>query len=67
MKVAHRNEYDEGVDVAVVLEEDSAWTHTALYDFNVDRGEGRWKRVAVEFDGSHHFTVTALTREGLLS
>ncbi|KAL3816568.1 hypothetical protein ACHAXA_003808 [Cyclostephanos tholiformis] len=67
MKVAHRNEYDEDVDVAIVLEEDSAWTHTALYDFDVDREEGRWKKVAVEFDGPHHFTAMASTREDLLS
>jgi hypothetical protein len=67
MKVAHRNEYDEDVDVAIVLEEDSAWTHTALYDFDVDREEEQWKKVAVEFDGPHHFTVTAPTKEDLLS
>ena len=32
MRVAHRNEYDEDVDVAIVLDEDSAWTHMALED-----------------------------------
>jgi hypothetical protein len=64
MKVAHRNEYEEDVDVAIVLEEDSAWTHTALHDFDFEREGGeRWKKVAVEFDGPHHFTVMASTGE----
>ncbi|KAL3774039.1 hypothetical protein ACHAW5_003954 [Stephanodiscus triporus] len=67
MKVAHRNEYDEDVDVAIVLEEDSAWTHTALYDFDVNREGERRKKVAVEFDGPHHFTVMASTGEDLTS
>lgn len=63
MRVAHRNEYDEDVDVAIVLEEDSAWTHTAHTDFDVN-SEGHWK-VAVEFDGPHHFTVMASTKKDL--
>ena len=68
MKVAHRNEYVEDVDVAIVLEEDSAWTHTALHDFDFEREGGeRWKKVAVEFDGPHHFTVMASTGEDLSS
>jgi hypothetical protein len=68
MKVAHRNEYEEDVDVAIVLEEDSAWTHTALHDFDFEREGGeRWKKVAVEFDGPHHFTAMASTGEDLSS
>jgi len=63
MRVAHRNEYDEDVDVAIVLEQDSAWTHTAQKDFDVNN-EGHWK-VAVEFDGPHHFTVMASTEKDL--
>lgn len=63
MRVAHRNEYDEDVDVAIVLEEDSAWTHTAKSDFNVKNG----RKVAVEIDGPHHFTVMASTGEQLSS
>lgn len=63
MRVSHRNEYEEDVDVAIVLEQDSAWTHTALQDFDV-KNEGHWK-VAVEFDGPHHFTVMASTKKDL--
>jgi hypothetical protein len=63
MRVAHRNEYDEDVDVAIVLEEDSAWTHTAQSDFDIKNG----RKVAVEFDGPHHFTVMASTGEQLSS
>jgi len=63
MKVAHRNEYDEDVDVAIVLEENSSWTHTAQSDFDIKNG----RKVAVEFDGPHHFTVMASTGEQLSS
>jgi hypothetical protein len=69
MKVAHRNEYDEDVDVAIVLEENSAWTHMAVYDFdntdnnNNNNSSKRWKKVALEFDGPHHFTVLASTSD----
>lgn len=74
MRVAHRNEYEEDVDVAIVLEEDSAWTHTAiradLDEYNVasardeddgDARRGGHLRVAVEFDGPYHFTALAST------
>lgn len=63
MRVAHRNEYDEDVDVAIVLEEDSSWTHTAQSDFDIKNG----RKVAVEFDGPHHFTVMASTGEQISS
>jgi len=72
MKVAHRNEYDEDVDVAIVLDEDSVWTHTAEEDFpscfdgfddNVMNKQ--WKKVAMEFDGPHHFTVMASSGKDL--
>lgn len=63
MRVSHRNEYDEDVDVAIVLEENSAWTHTAQSDFDIKNG----RKVAVEFDGPHHFTVMASTGEQLSS
>ena len=71
MKVAHRNEYDEDVDVAIVLDEDSAWTHTAVADFSCFDGFDNsinsklYTKVAVEFDGPHHFTVMASTAEDL--
>ena len=63
MKVAHRNEYDEDVDVAIVLEENSAWTHAAQSDFDINNA----RKVAVEYDGPHHFTVMASTGEQLSS
>jgi len=62
MKVAHRNEHEEDVDVAIVLEEDSAWTHTAV---EADTDSAEHLKVAVEFDGPHHFTVMASTEEEL--
>lgn len=64
MKVAHRNEYDEDVDVAIVLEDNSVWTHTAQSNFEGLTEEGH-RKVAVEFDGPHHFTRTASTEEAL--
>jgi hypothetical protein len=64
MKVAHRNEYDEDVDVAIVLEENSAWTHTAQRNFDGLAEEGH-RKVAVEFDGPHHFTRPASTEKDL--
>ena len=62
MRVAHRNEHDEDIDVAIVLDEDSEWTHTAQSDF--DAVEGR-RKVAVEFDGPYHFTVMASSGKDL--
>ena len=52
MGVAHFNEHDEDIDVAIVLKQNSEWTHTAV----VSKGEYQ-KKVAVEFDGPAHFTV----------
>jgi hypothetical protein len=51
MNVAHYNEHDEDIDVAIVLREEASWTHQTR------RGDiaGRTK-VAVEFDGPNHFT-----------
>ncbi|KAL7534076.1 hypothetical protein ACHAWF_004712 [Thalassiosira exigua] len=65
MRVRHRNEYDEDVDVAIALDGDEAWTHMGLDDFDEGDGEGRdcdgkarkLRKVAVEFDGPHHFTA----------
>mmetsp|Transcript_11836 Transcript_11836/g.20822 ORF Transcript_11836/g.20822 Transcript_11836/m.20822 type:complete len:155 (-) Transcript_11836:91-555(-) len=67
MRVAHRNEYDEDVDVAIVLEEDSVWTHTAIQtDFDVHESNSMGHlKVAVEFDGPHHFTVMASTQKDI--
>ena len=52
MGVAHFNEHDEDIDVAIVLKQNSEWTHTAV----ISNGENQ-KKVAVEFDGPAHFTV----------
>ena len=54
--VAHRNECEEDVDVTIVLEKDAASTHTAVGAGSDGDGAGR-RRVAVEFDGPHHFIV----------
>eukprot|EP00978_Attheya_sp_CCMP212_P020399 scaffold58325_cov56-Attheya_sp.AAC.3 len=57
MGVAHYNEHDEDIDVAIVLKEDSSWTHTA--NTTVDEQSNPLHKVAVEFDGPHHFTLEA--------
>ena len=51
MGVAHFNEHDEDIDVAIVLEEGANWTHETV---NSQVKEGM--KVAVEFDGPVHFT-----------
>jgi RAP domain len=51
MGVAHFNEHDEDIDVAIVLKPDASWTHETERS-SVKRGV----RVAVEFDGPNHFT-----------
>ena len=49
MGVAHVNEHDEDIDVAIVLKSQASWAHQT--------GEGVGaKKVAVEFDGPNHFT-----------
>ena len=53
MGVVHRNEHDEDIDVAIILEPNALWTHQALDDGERD-ADGI--RVAVEFDGPNHFT-----------
>lgn len=52
MGVAHYNEHDEDIDVAIVLKDNTVWTHKATRD---DQGDAVLK-VAVEFDGPNHFT-----------
>jgi len=51
MGVAHYNEHDEDIDVAIVLKENSSWTHDS-----VKGSISHNNRVAVEFDGPLHFT-----------
>jgi RAP domain len=59
MGVAHYNEHDEDIDVAIVLKPDASWTHeteSSSVQFGV--------RVAVEFDGPYHFTRQRRTVAG---
>jgi hypothetical protein len=51
MNVAHYNEHDEDIDVAIVLREDASWTHQTRRGATAGR-----TKVAVEFDGPNHFT-----------
>lgn len=51
MGVAHFNEHDEDIDVAIVLKRAATWTHETNR-MSLDSGV----RVAVEFDGPNHFT-----------
>ena len=72
MGVAHHNEHEEDIDVAIVLERNALWTHQT----NIERTESGtspiktvrnsnknrndddvdYIKVAVEFDGPNHFT-----------
>ena len=63
MRVRHLNEYDD-VDVAIALDNNSTWTHDAS-DFETTGGRSQVK-VAVEFDGPHHFTVMGSNEEDLM-
>lgn len=51
MGIAHVNEHDEDIDVAIVLRPQAMWTHQT-----VDNGDGSALKLAVEFDGPNHFT-----------
>jgi hypothetical protein len=51
MGVAHYNEHDEDIDVAIVLKAGANWTHETELS-SIQSGV----RVAVEFDGPYHFT-----------
>jgi hypothetical protein len=60
MGVAHYNEHDEDIDVAIVLKGQASWTHQTE-NCNNDLSNGM--RVAVEFDGPNHFTRQSFTRD----
>ena len=51
MGVAHFNEHDQDIDVAIVLKRAASWTHETDR-VSLDGG----MKVAVEFDGPNHFT-----------
>jgi hypothetical protein len=63
--VAHQNESKEDVDVAIVIRDGNSFTHKAhkpTSGFDMDRAQ---HKIAVEFDGPHHFTVLASTGDDL--
>ena len=53
MRVAHYNEHDEDIDVAIVLKKESGWTSSASTEHGLSKDIKH--RVAVEFDGITHF------------
>jgi len=59
MGVAHRNEHDEDIDVAIILKNDASWTHESHDGVSNDA-----KLVAVEFDGPNHFTRPVIEASG---
>ena len=62
--VKHQNEYKD-VDIAIALGGTSSFTHMAIPISEVDRDQAQHK-IAVEFDGPHHFTTMASTGEELV-
>jgi len=54
MGIAHYNEHDEDIDVAIVLKEDASWTSEVSEDITATATVT--KKVALEFDGPLHFT-----------
>lgn len=65
LRVGHQNEYNEDVDVAIVLKDDSPFTHKAQKNVGaMDETRARHK-IAVEFDGPQHFTLMASTGKDL--
>lgn len=59
MNVAHYNEHDEDIDVAIVLKPQASWAHQAD---DVDSHSAM--KVAVEFDGPNHFTRLKVYNDG---
>jgi len=59
MGVAHFNEHDEDIDVAIVLKPQASWTHQT-----VEGDISNAKKVAVEFDGPNHFTRKKVYQDG---
>ena len=59
MGVAHYNEHDEDIDVAIVLKAGANWTHETESN-TIQSGV----RVAVEFDGPYHFTRQGISTPG---
>jgi len=59
MGIAHFNEHDEDIDVAIVLKHQASWAHQTE---NTGNG-GDSMKVAVEFDGPNHFTRKRIPRD----
>lgn len=59
MGVAHFNEHEEDIDVAIILKVNASWTHETETS-SIQDGV----RVAVEFDGPNHFTRQRLSIDG---
>ncbi|CAB9520186.1 RAP domain [Seminavis robusta] len=57
MGVAHYNEHDEDIDVAIVLKKQASWAHQTYAEESSSA-----MKVAVEFDGPNHFTRTRIPR-----
>ena len=56
MGVAHRNEHDEDIDVAIILKSHSQWTKKSMILDDSCMNDNRdFHKVAVEFDGPTHF------------
>ena len=73
MGVAHHNEDEEDIDVAIVLEPNALWTHQAAWKTASEHGGAQdvpngnrngecIVKVAVEFDGPNHFTRHAVVK-----
>ena len=60
MGVAHYNEHEEDIDVAIVLKGQASWTHQTY----ANDGSSNGMRVAVEFDGPNHFTRQNFPKDG---
>mmetsp|Transcript_6398 Transcript_6398/g.9352 ORF Transcript_6398/g.9352 Transcript_6398/m.9352 type:complete len:841 (+) Transcript_6398:164-2686(+) len=54
MRVAHANEHDEDIDIAIVLKETSLWTSQAS-STGVEREKKSRHRIGIEIDGPTHF------------
>ncbi|KAL3791394.1 hypothetical protein ACHAWO_005018 [Cyclotella atomus] len=62
--IAHENEYQEDVDVAIALSDTTSFTSQAQMPMSALGGDNEHK-IAVEFDGPYHFTVMASTGDEL--
>jgi hypothetical protein len=65
LRVGHQNEYNEDVDVAIVLKDDSPFTHKAQKNVGAMDETRALHKIAVEFDGPQHFTLMASTGKDL--